>query len=511
MINGTYYIPMKTKIFYTILFTTFLLSVNAQDQTDALRYSQTFNGGTARFMSMGGAFGALGGDFSSISYNPAGLGVYRSSEFTITPSFKKRSVNSDYNNSNGKDYSNRLGFDNLGFVFSFRPNNGNESGLVNLNLAFGYNRTNDYNTYSYANGKNSSNSIMDYFANKADGYSSSSLSDSTGYNSYYSGAPWDAIMAWRAYLINPAAGGGYIAALNNGDGVNQSNTTEASGSSGDYLFSLGVNISNKLYLGASLSIQTIDYTYSAVYHEKAFLNNDTIYTGDRFNYLNYYQNFETGGRGYNLKIGGIYKPIDGLRLGFAIHTPTYYQLEDTYSYSMYSDMLYGTVNEKSPNGRYDYRLETPFKTIASIAYTFKDFGLLSIDVEHINYSTMRLRNGNDFVDANDAIHSTYRNVNNIKIGSEIRLNKVFLRAGYALYPSPYKRDYLNQDSNRSIISGGVGYRSGNFFIDAAYLYTMQNEKYVFYDLRNLDGTSAVNPVNSKITEGKFLATVGFKF
>ena len=109
---------MKTRILYTLFLSTLILSANAQVSYDALNYSQTFNGGTARFASMGGAFGALGGDFSSLSVNPAGLGVYRSSEFTLTPSFKKRSVASTYNGTNNEDSRSRLGFDNIGFVFS---------------------------------------------------------------------------------------------------------------------------------------------------------------------------------------------------------------------------------------------------------------------------------------------------------------------------------------------------------------------------------------------------------
>jgi len=169
-------------------------------------------------------------------------------------------------------------------------------------------------------------------------------------------------------------------------------------------------------------------------------------------------------------------------------------------------MRYGTITENSPNGSYDYQLETPFKAIGSIAYTFKDLGLLSIEVEHVNYSSMRLRDPNDgsaFTDANDAINSTYQNVNNIKLGGEVRLNDIFLRGGYAFYPSPFKKGYLNENANRSIISGGIGYRSNNFFVDAAYQYSIQKEKYIFYQ--------EANPVSTKMTEGKFLVTVGFRF
>lgn len=493
-----------------------IISAKAQSAADALNFSQSFNGGTARFVGMGGAFGALGGDFSSLSYNPAGLGVYRSSEFTITPSFKKRNVSSDYNGTNGKDTRNRLGIDNLGFVFSYKPNNQSERGLINLNLAIGYNRTNDFYVNSMARGSNSVNSIMDYFAILANGNSIDDMSfppssdPNNNYNPYLdSDAPWGAIMAWNTYLINPTLNvNEYEAALNGGDGVFQKNTISNKGTAGDYVLSLGANFSQKLYLGVTFGLTNINYNSSTVFSEDAFPSNDTIYNGDRFNFSDYYQNYETSGNGYNLKIGAIYKPIDGLRIGLALHTPTYYKMLDTYSYSMFSSLKYGTSTSDTPNSRYEYNLETPLKFIGSAAYVLKDIGLLSVDIEHVNYSTMRFRDGGDGYDyskENEDINDAYKSVNNIKIGTEIKVNNIFLRGGYALYPSPYKKGYLNEGSNRTIISGGVGYREGNFFIDAAYLYSMQKEKYIFYDLND------VNPVSTKMTEGKFLVTIGLKF
>lgn len=516
---------MKTRILYILIFSSFILSTSAQDQSDALKYSQTFNGGTARFMSMGGAFGALGGDFSSISYNPAGLGVYRSSEFTITPSFKKRTISSDYNGSNGSDYRNRLGLDNFGFVLSYKPNKDTQTGLVNFNVAFGYNRTNDYYANAFAKGDNSTNSIMDYFANNAKGVNYNDLTvpsdPSDNYNPYLELSPyyWPATLAWNSYLIDTIAGdpSSYSRMLNSGDGVLQRKYSSTTGSSGEYVISLGTNFSNKLYIGATFGITSINYFTSTTLSEDAFLSNDSLSNGYKFYYSDYKQTIETNGTGYNLKVGVIYKPIEGLRLGLALHTPTYYNLEDIYSYGIHSnfDLHEQEINKYGDaSGTYEYQLETPFKAIGSIAYTFGDLGLLSIDVEHVNYSSMRLRDPNDgdaFTDANDAIKSSYRNVNNIKAGGEIRINNIFLRGGYAFNPSPYKNGSLNEKANRTIISSGVGYRSGNFFIDVAYLLSIHKEKYLLYDLRNTDGSSAVNPVSTKMTEGKFLATIGFKF
>ncbi len=512
---------MKTKISIIILVLLNFYSI-AQSPSDALRFSQTFNGGTARFTSMGGAFGALGGDFGSISYNPAGLGVYRTSEFTLTPSFKSRNINSSFNESSSKAKRDRTYFDNLGFVLSFKPSGDSQSGLVNLNLAFGYNRTNDFYTSSYANGDNPTSSIMDYFAVQAQGnnYIDMSLppiNPNSNYNPYLdSNAPWEAIMAWSTYLIDTVPGNHstYWPSLNNGDGVFQQNRVSTSGSSGEFVMSLGMNFSNKFYVGASINASNLDYTSNTTYSEDAFSSNDTLNNGDKFIYSDYYQTFETKGTGYNFKIGVIYKPIEGLRLGVALHTPTYFNLQDTYSYSMSTKFRYGNSNSSTPNSHYDYNLETPLKAIASIAYVFKDLGLLSLDYEHINYSNMSFQDGGDgynYSNENDNISKIYRNVNNIRVGGELHVNEFFLRGGYAFYPSPYKKGGLNDNANRTILSGGVGYRSRNFFVDAAYLYSIQKENYIFYDLRNTDGSLAINPVSTKMTEGKLLVTLGFKF
>ncbi len=511
---------MKAKIILSAILTTCIVNVYAQGSADALRFSQVFNGGTARFTSMGGAFGALGGDFGSLTYNPAGLGVYRTSEFTFTPSFKSRSINSTYNGNSLDDSRTRFYFDNVGFVMSFKPNKSNETGLVNLNLGVGYNRTNDFFSSSLAKGNNENNSIMDYFAGIASngGYYYDDLSQATNYNPFtQTSAAWEAIMAWNTYLIDTAVNGGgieYTPALLQGDKVIQQNSVSTTGSAGEYVISLATNFSNKFYLGATLGVQNVVYSNSTVYSEFAYQSNGTLPNGDRFYSMDYKQTFETSGTGYNFKIGGIYKPVDGLRLGLAFHSPTYFNLTDRYSYDMFSDFLLGTSDSKTPNSRYDYNLETPMKFIGSIAYVYKDLGLLSLDYERVDYSSMRFREGGDgynYTNENQNINNSFTGSNNIRVGGEIKAGDIFLRAGYALYGNPYKSGSLNDKSTYSTISGGIGYRSGNFFIDAAYLRTMSKEKYIYYDLRDLSGNLVVNPVSTKLSEGKMLVTLGFKF
>ena len=86
------------------------IAANAQNEVDALRYSTQNLSGTARFSAMGGAFGSLGGEFSALSSNPAGIGMYQVSEFTFTPSFNLNTTTSYYDNTHLSSYKSELFF-----------------------------------------------------------------------------------------------------------------------------------------------------------------------------------------------------------------------------------------------------------------------------------------------------------------------------------------------------------------------------------------------------------------
>src|SRR6185295_5796003 len=170
----------------------------AQSDEDALRYSQLSFGGTARFMGLSGAFGALGGDFGSLSENPAGIGLYRNSEFSLSPAVTGIHVQSNYisNVSTGDAYKFNLG--SIGLVISSDltksdPNNK----WKRLNFGFGINRLNDYNSSAYFSGYNNSNSLVDYYAEQANQGGGVAPSQIT------STYPFGAGLFYQAYLLNP--------------------------------------------------------------------------------------------------------------------------------------------------------------------------------------------------------------------------------------------------------------------------------------------------------------------
>lgn len=513
----------------------------AQSIDDGLRMSQEYPTGTARFVSMGGAFGALGSDFSSIDVNPAGLGVYRSSEFTFTPSFSSTKSRSTYLGTRAIETARGFSLDNMGFVLSTSPSGNPEQGVSQLNFSFGYNRSNTFKANTLVKGRSEESSILDYFAAQAGTYNDIAPEDlSFGYDNTgamdwdptNTVAPWGMILAWNTYLLDDN-GSNYFAPLDKTLGtVEQKRRSETSGNNGTYNLSMGMSIANKLYLGLSMGILTHKHEELINHQEDAdILNNPSSYI--KFNYMDYIRDFSSSGSGINAKLGAIFTPIPMLRFGLSVHTPTFYSVTHRYSYNMTSNVdttgdngvtWVKNINFKLDNdqlssftGRYKYKFETPFRLIGSAAVVLGQLGLVSVDVEHVNYSSMKFRNGedgDDLSDLNEMAKETYRNVFNLKLGGEMVLDNVALRAGYAFYPSPYRKEFLNHNSHSHLMSIGAGYCTNiGFFIDAAYQQALSVNQYRLYEwtdeANGIDVYSA--PVKSNYSTGKFVLTCGFRF
>jgi len=469
----------------------------AQNEVDALRYSQNFFSGTARSVSMGGALGALGGDFSTLSTNPAGLGIYRSSEFMFTPTFSYNTTSSTFKDGTPlDDYKFRMDFSNIGFVGTHLS--GREDGWVSTNFAIGYNRIADFNRYVKIDGVNNSSSMTDYFAMLANNTKFSSLSD----------VGFDVSSAWDSYLIDPANADStmYKSALSK-YGETQTKDINTKGGMGEYVFSLAGNYSNKLFIGGTLGIQSVRYIEHSDYTERD--PKDSIPAFTSFDFKN---DLKTTGAGFNFKLGIIFKPADWIRIGGAIHTPTFYNLHDEYSSSLkstFSDNLHGTGEEyKSPVSTYDYQLTSPFRAIGDLGFVIGKVALIGIEYEYLDYSVARLRADDyPFRDENNTIQTAYTATGNIKVGAEFKNGPLSIRAGYGLYGSPFRSGQANENSTRTSYNAGFGIRNDDFFFDLAFSYNIQNEKYFLYD-----PSIVANPaVNIKTYYISALATFGFKF
>jgi hypothetical protein len=207
------------------------------------------------------------------------------------------------------------------------------------------------------------------------------------------------------------------------------------------------------------------------------------------------------GSGVNIKMGVIVKPMDWLRVGASLHSPTWYTMTDDWKNSMSSD-LDTTTYYDSYTGSFDYQLKTPWKASGSMGFVFKKFGLINVDVDYLDYTSTRFRASDyDFIAENDAIHNKYTSAFNYRIGGEYNLGVVVLRAGYAHYGSPFK-DQKN-DGSKSFITGGIGFRAEHFFSDIAYVHATKKEDYYLYP-----STSASSITNKS---DQFVLTVGMRF
>jgi hypothetical protein len=477
----------------TAVILSLTLGALAQNQVDALRYSWLNPSGTARFSSMGGAFGSLGADFSSISQNPAGLGVYRSSELTISPGMMYTQTNTSYINNSEDDFGYNAVLGNLGYVGTVKFDSKSNS-LKSLSIAFGYNQLQNYNEFIDIKGYNDNGSFTNYIAARSDGTYAGNLDDFYEWPSYYT------------FLINPnnADTTAYISAYD-AYGTDQKKIMQRQGNVGEYVFALGLNIENQLYLGASFGIQNVNFRQEVFYQE---VDSRDVITD--FNSFNYTEELQTDGTGYNFKMGAIFRPVDWLRISAAMHTPTFYNLHEEYSTVFVSDFdsTYKSTSYHSPTNLHNYKLTSPFKAQAGLAAVLFNSTILSVDYEFLNYGISKLR-ANDYAYdiENDIIAESYGAAHNLRAGAEYKIGPIALRGGWAYFSSPYTDGQINEGADFMQYSGGLGFRSKTFFFDLAYVYFNKSEKYFMYE-----GYGVSSPaVDLNTSRNSVLATIGFRF
>jgi hypothetical protein len=497
---------MKKYSFLLTIAIFFSLLTQAQDLADALRYSNLTIQGTARAGAMGNAFGALGGDFTSASINPAGIGVYRTSEFTITPISSSTKVNTSYYGTGSELSDYKFSLNNVSYVYSMPVAATNEAGIVNVSLGIGYNRVKDFNSDAVIRANSVNGSYMDYFVDNA---------NNGTWSDFYEELAWKTDML----LYDENANEYYSDFQDAGYGQSQRKTYSKNGSIDEYSFVMGLNFNHKFYLGMAWGINDLSYSEGTVIYESD--EDGSIPFVNNYNFNSY---FSTFGTGHNFKVGAIFKPVNELRFGVSVHTPTYYRLRDRFNTSMYSDITYDdgreTYSEQSPYNEYDYRLQTPMRTTFSGAYVIGKKGLISVDYELVNYANAKLKQGGDgydFFNENDEIKEAYKTTGNLRIGGELMAtSNVALRAGFQYHGSAYNdmafgTTQANADANMMVYSGGIGYRAGSFFADVTYRYsTLEN-----YDFPYPTPISTIYPEPQSASfeniRHDVLFTLGFRF
>ncbi|MCB2219899.1 MAG: hypothetical protein KQI35_05840 [Bacteroidetes bacterium] len=491
---------MMKRIFLLFISQLLMLTiVFSQNEDDALRYSMTSFGGTARSMGMGGAFGSLGADFSTLSTNPGGIGLYTKSELTVTPSFYGASTKSTYNGMKAKDNRFNFNVSNAGMVFA-SPTRSSTSIFKNIQFAFGINRINNFNNRQIMEGTSNKNSVTDTYVDYANGIYFGDIEDDVNGNYAFDLAP-----AWYTYMIDtlPGYDNQYFGAVPAGSNIYQRMELNSRGSMNEMVLSFGTNVADRLYVGATFGFPFIRYFEEAWYTEVDV--NDQIYD---FNKLSQYNELNTTGSGFNFKFGMIARAADWLRIGGAIHTPTWYNNMSDSWYSEYATEFDNGDNfsERSPIGYYDYQLETPWKAIGSLSFIIAQRAIISAEYEYMDYTSAKLRSPQyNFFDENSNIQSKYVASHNFRAGGEYRVDAFYFRAGGAYYMSPYANDI--NDAARFYYTGGIGIRDRNFFIDLAYVRSVSESDYYMYSSPEV----TPDPVSNRVISNNVLLTLGFRY
>lgn len=511
----------------------------SQGITDA--YKLVPNGdlhGTARSLGMAGAFGALGGDISVLNNNPAGLAVYRSSEFAATIDVTTMSSKANWNGQGKTTDKTNFNFDNIAYV-SYFPT-GNDEGLLSWNVGFSYNRLKSFNrNYSMAATGANGASLADYIASRANvgKLTPNDLDfrfdgDNVTYNPYDTQSDWLSVLANDAGFLNYGEKG-YESSLKtiNGTPYERSYTelnVNESGAIDQYTLGFGTNISDRFLLGASFSVTDMKYDLYSYYAED--------YEAHKKSYIELENGLTTKGTGFGVNVGAIIRPVDYLRFGIAYNSPTWYKLTDYYYAEGGSDIesLPDQYKANSPeNAMTKYKFRTPDKWIFSAAAIIGQTALVSLDYEMMNYRRTFLSDefGVSNGPTNDGLDQLYGVSNTIKFGTEIKVTPQFaVRAGVAWSGTGMKNDLTS--GNREVVtvgtlphytlrddimnySVGFGYRfTPQFYADiACVVKSFKDKAYSFSTVYSDAGgvLTQSNPASLKNTSTRVALTLGYKF
>jgi len=460
------------------------LGAAAQDLNDAYRFSRQELTGTARFVGMSGAFGALGGDLSSLKINPAGSAVFLTNYAAVSIDQNFNNVSTRFGTlSEQNAETRRRNFDlpQAGIVFVFK--NTNEASPVNkLTFGINYDRTFNHDARFSAFGETES-TIGDYFVNRAEGIDVNNfIPNNQDFSSLYRNlgqdfgfSAQDAYLAYETFLIDPASQSStsYISNVNSASYTNDMITRE-SGLNGQLAFNLGTQLYEKLYLGMNVNFHFVNYDRFSSYIE----NNSG--PGD-IREVYYENDLRTRGSGFSLQFGAIYKPLEQIRLGVAYQTPTWFRIEDEISQGLET---FSESDNEFVSAFPDvivlfpaYNFRSPGKATLSFAYIFGNNGLLSMDYSYQDFTNQEFTSAG-FQDLNVQIENVFQATNNLNFGGEYRFGKTSFRGGYHYAESPYSEGFIIGDTNG--FSLGLGYNFGDTTLDLAYrrTYLERNDNFV---------------------------------
>ena len=542
------------------------ISAGAQSMYDGINFSENNYYGTARSISLGNAVTALGGDLGMTGINPAGSAVSRQSQITFTPGVSISATSSAYAPAAGasaglanKETRARFVIPNGGI--SLRFSTGRRDGLRAVTFSALSNTTNRFLNTSSATGVNAGSSMQGAFAARADYEKMPPEIFKQMTN------PWaDSNYAWNILAAYGSNGIGYFSDKGRYLGSNQAldgstpgelrqtSARDYFGSKNDIILNLGFNFEDRFYMGANLGLPIMSYSYSEYFNENAVNSTqfpvqiikdsktvDTYFTG-----FNYEYGYGASSNGVYGKFGFIWLPVEGLRLGAAIKTPTAYTVTEkwnVYERTYFENSSVNAASGPPTNGVYRYKMRSPYEINAGLAFNFGAVGLISADYEMMDYSVIRFSEMNErrsdpasYFAAVNRVCSLFAGVSHsLRLGAELNIGSNFaVRGGFGLVTSPeryyvqadgtriYAGDYVDGETvltgsdakyvkaNRFSYSLGFGYRSdGSFFADLGGRLTKYPVTYFYpYQEYSAAGTPELS-LDRKLID--VALTVGWRF
>ena len=502
----------------------FAMQTIAQEPADALRYSYLTPSGSARNQAIGGAAVGLGGDITNTFLNPAGIGLFKTNEFVLTPGFSFGNNKSTYLGKGDKDSKSSFNFGSTGFIFAV-PNNPTNK-WRNFSFGIALNKMADFNTNVSLSGLNNQSSYSEKYLEELIG------NNVTDPNAAANNYPYGSSLAFNTFLIDTISGAGgevagYRTQATTQTGLIQNERIQTKGGLSEFALAGSANLADKLFLGFGIGIDILNYTRNSSYDEA-----DATGTQPNFDYFTVDEYLKTTGAGINLKLGAIFKPAEFLRLGLNVQTPTWYSMKDEYTTKVTTDLNgYGgppevkfqsstDFNNGNP-GAFEYNYRAPWRISGGVAFVFREDkdianqkGFVTADVEWVDYGNSAYHTATSDTDPNadtyfDKLNTTignqYKNAFNFKLGGELKFKTIMARAGFNYYGNPQQQETFKSD--RFNISGGLGYRDKGIFADLTYVQSFGKDGVYPYRLEQGPFSAAT----LKGSRGNILLTVGFKF
>ncbi|HAP60115.1 MAG TPA: hypothetical protein DCR93_11670 [Cytophagales bacterium] len=438
---------------------------------DVLQYSQNELMGTARMQGLGGAKASLGGDISLISVNPAGLGFFNKTAISITPGVYSQRANASYLDNQATDFVSPLALGSFGVVFNDELQ-GPTGDWRGGNLAIAHTRLNTYREKITYQGDLTGLDTYDDFL----GYAINDLNQNG-----LEGSSELAFSAWDTFLVeefvdenNNPFFDTYIFPPSEEFPVTQTEVIDITGRKNVFNISYGANYRDKFYIGAGIGFVSMQREITRTYSEVPFQDPDVQLLD-----LTITEELDQSGNGFNANIGVIYRPVKFLTLGASVETPTFMNMDETFSQFVTANYTFNFPVEEAAGQSFEsgaasdspfaFTMLTPMRARGGATIFLGKLGFISADVEYVDYGTASVSASGSSLTADNELIQAYDSQINYSIGGELRKDAFYARAGYSHRGDPVRERLDGTNASLNYYTAGVGIRKERFFIDGAYV------------------------------------------